>query len=108
MLKSAIPLACIAVLLSATNPGEDTYAAWAVQELQTDACRKPRSAACMTVTSIPRDFLTSALKQYTRHQNCVFFGIYTTRILGFQKQSIGLGGFFVEFQAASAEEGSLP
>lgn len=95
MLKFALPAICAAALLVVTNPGEDAYAAWIIQRLQSEACQKPKSSACFAVTSMPQGILTYTVKRYTHRQNCIFFSIYTTNFFGIQRQGFGLSGFFV-------------
>ena len=95
MLKFAASLTCVTALLVVTNPGEDAYAAWAVHRLQSEACQRPRSPACLAVTSMPQEVLIFTIKQYTHRQNCVLFSVYTTNFFSIQKQGFGLTGFFI-------------
>ena len=96
MLKFAVPVVCCAAaLLAVTNPGEDAYADWVAQRLQSEACQKPKSSACIAATSVPQEFLTFTIKRYTHRQNCFFFSVYTTNFFSIQKQGFGLSGFFI-------------
>lgn len=93
-MKRTILLTMTAAFLAITNPGEDAYANWVAQTMQSARCRNGTPSVCQVAGYIPEDVLKPTLKQYSYRQNFVFFSIYTTNLFGVHQRGIGIGGYF--------------